>query len=296
MATKTGFKDGVGSSHASPFAFAHKDMFGWGKEDTEDPSVEIVTYDTRPETLKACILRVKLPDALWRMISAFLIPTPITFELWKLAEYTYANWYGQMSYGTCWFRGCKIWLTPAAGLTMQLVWHRKDLEMSSANFHRAWTERRTQLEWNTHSRARASIQDDANAGTKYDTSRFPFRLAEPTELFDAASRASMDAAVSKDTLVPDIFDKIAPSYDASDYEEEHFACERHHAAYTLSRLAPDEATIYTYPTTNHLDIVNPAAGGDPEVVVLRNQKVLCNELSWIQDIGAKKHNIRFIWV
>ena len=277
------------ASSASPFAFAHKYMFGWGKGNDKDPTVEIIEYDTRPETLKICIPRAKLPDALWRMISAFLIPTPITFELWKLDENTYANWYGQMSYGTCWFRGCKVWLAPAAGLTMQLKQDRLEGEFDTADEHRLWTEGRARHAWATHLK---SLATSADMKVKYDTARFPFRLSEPALL---SAKLAPETEIPRGKLVSDSFAIIADIYDGYN-KRDVYECERHHAAFFLSKFAPDSISFHVHPANILVEKNDPYEGGDPEVVALRDRKSLSDELSWIQEVGRKNHAIQFEWI
>ena len=165
----------MSAKYESPFRASWENMFGCGLSEDKSKNTEevvaIVVHDTRPETLRETIANngVNINLSICRIISEYVssTPGPLTFEIWKYAEDPAdsfnANWYGQMTYGTCWFRGSKIWLTPEAGTTVKVRKPKTGEDHVCLQAYRHWQQRR-------------------RPENKYDTKQFPFRTGSPREL------------------------------------------------------------------------------------------------------------------
>lgn len=283
----------------SPFKSSWKYMFGWEKSkegETLEEIMAVVTYDTRPETLREQVA-VSINLSIWRVISGYVsaAPGPITFEIWKNVddEIINANWYGQMTYGTCWFRGSKIWLTPEAGTTMNVPRGEPGEDHVCLQAYNHW-KRRKVLE------------------NRYDTSQLPFRMDSPRELVDSMKGeiwpnmrpnvAFNEKKQMRTTMGINHEWKPLGEFDPEDNWGTPFGFfytwrRREAAAYKLWNLMGRKALVFIHPGEG--SSFSGREGGTPNIYLIRSatvQEKLFQELEFVQSTGERSHGVRFSWM
>lgn len=126
--------------------------------------------------------RTGLLDPIARLICR-MAGSMMHFEVWKKdGGFPSLNWHGQYTYGTSWFRGCKVWLTPAAGFVMLLPFRNAHYDIVFDD-ERCVTDSTETVKYVCETVSR-EFDKFIHSETPYDTHRLPFRMNKPTDLSD----------------------------------------------------------------------------------------------------------------
>jgi hypothetical protein len=185
-----------------------------------------------------------------------------TFQLWEQANRASCNWFGDYTFGTAWFRGCKVWLQPHTGFVFPGMFQLFKNENSGVIKEEIIKLFKKHL--------------DKNESTSNDsTSLQPFRLRKPIELITEIKRAT---CIDQETIL---------FHGEGIYNEKQAI--KIKSWFTKSKIfvIDDEIRCETDD--------DPTEGG-VNVFVIHDQENLEGELQWIQELGEHNHGIEFEWI
>lgn len=270
-------------SDTSQIDAKHKYMYGWSYNEKEANTTKIVEYNFGPDVLHKLHSLIPLP--IWRVISDYAETIKsATFELWGIDSIRYengnvraqnCNWYGHYTYGTCWFRGCKIWLTPIAGYVFQNIPEFTYI-YSNENQYTVEMKKLIGKQFGKHSKDLKKYSLTGNMN--YDTFLQPFREESPIETMN--------------TLHGGIYNAL-PYSDSSQIGRKSISWEILQSYKKRGNLT-ESAVIYLY-DCNHSN-PNDSSEGGVEVAIIYNLDAICKELEWIQTIAENNHSVRFLWL
>lgn len=225
-------------------------------------ATKIVEYNFTPEILSR--INLSISPSIWRIISDYAETIKnITFELWGVNTFRfgdeyirgdYCDWHGQYTFGTCWSQGCKIRLTPQAGILFEL----KKLPPMPPD-HIATTIENFKLQYRNH-RNNLAINP-----TNRDYNIPPFYENCFTDVTRNLSNKILDHVTSNNHDF--IVDSLIMSY---------VELKKRHNFVKL-----------------YLHIIN-SGDKYADVALIYKYKEICEELEWIQRIGENNHSIQFV--
>ena len=181
----------------------------------------------------------------------------------------YCNWYGKYTCGSCWCRGCSVWLTPRSGYIFNNIpnYHYEDSDEYIANMKSIIGK-----QFGQHRR------DFKKNPERYNTSSLCFREGSPKEVVKIISQDT-----SRDTSRKYLFNLIDP-----DYDRRIVALNILEVYRIRGRFDEIKTKIYISQDGQSVD--------DAEIAIIYELDEICEELRWVQDIGETNHDIRFEWI
>lgn len=267
---------------SSPFRSSHKNVFGWG---VDGSCVLQEIYTLRELTPE--FIQVNGYDGLPRPLCKLIVEYaehPIIFEVWKYrdphdptkyAEGTNVNWYGEFTYGTSWFRGCKIWLTPQAGFVFNKVNHAAN--MRSVEGKEEIVESFCEA-FKRHMREIKSYDPKVI----YNTSRKPFRERAPIDF--VREKLTQFVSFSQDRL---------PVYNECKSKMGSFLVWILHNV-----IKRDGQKQFAYRKGTSERATHTAEGGDSDICCVWGQNTdhIATELQKMQEFAEKQFGVLFEWV
>jgi len=188
----------------------HEYMYGWSYDIKKASTTKVVEYNYDPEVLREIIKWIPLP--LWKIISNYISKVKkVIFELWDeengvnfengYLKAKNCNWYSEYSYGTCWFRGCKVWLTPKSGYIFRNLPRLRYVEYDFAKLPTEQLKQEMEKQFGQH---RKKLKHSPN---DYDSYEQSFREGTPKELIEDIQNGT------KRKTVEDLYNVDDPKFD-----------------------------------------------------------------------------------
>lgn len=262
----------------------HEHAYGWYSDEPGTVNTtKIVGYDFNAETLY--VIYKAIPLSIWRIISDYAETVKnITFELYEIncarvnterlevkyengfARAQNCNWYGRYTFGTCWFRGCKVWLTPRAGYSFENVMASRGIDDMKKLLGQQLGKHKKDLK---------------TCPERYNTNYIPLRDGSPKEIVKKiTTRSSRNYFVDHDDN-GDVYCRL----DALSILN----------LYKIRGNIRDDAEIYLNEESSGRSVPDPSEG-DADVVIIYELDAICKELEWVQRIGEINHSVRFEWI
>lgn len=258
----------------------HKYMYGWSYDAKEASTTKVVEYNYDPEVLHKIIKW--MPLSLWKIISGYTSEIKkAIFELWDAENGVYfengylkaknCNWYSEYSYGTCWFRGCKIWLTPKSGYIFKNLPRLGNILCNIAKSRIEPLKQEMGKQFGQHRKKLKHSSKD------YDSHEQSFREGSPKELIE-----NIQNGIKRKTA-GDLYNVGDPDFDNRLVEFE-----------ILRKYKLPKSTEIYLDANGNSDTENQLEGG-VEIALIYDIQSLYAELEWIQEIGEKNHDVNFMW-
>jgi hypothetical protein len=237
----------------------------------------IVTYDMRPERLQKIGASAGLPLGIWNIISEFCTrsPEPITFELWREPETgnIALNWFGTWTYGTSWMFGSNVWLTPAAGLCINVTFEHETKSAIRRHVRDQWRARQIATKFKAKYDTRQPLFG------QYDN---PGAVAKILA-FGTSYTANIDIGHQLYTRR-----KTAAQYLKGLATSSHRRPERLSAEDRAYGMREGRNIIVYHVPDDRLDPIDR-----PSVILMYNSDKPMRELNYIHDLGEVNHGVSF---